>query len=289
MEEDIPLISKYFPINNFRSCDYSIGGIFMWRDYFKTSFCIENDCLFFKVKYINGQTCFTFPQGNISDTESLALIEDYAKKHNLNLCFCTVVDKALTRLQARYQDRVLAHPMRDWFDYLHEIDNLIELKGKKYSTQRNHINNFLRHYPDFQYYSIDQENIHRVKTFIDENAPSLEKSNPLAQEELFRTKELLDCFFYFNLIGGFIEIEGKVAAISVGEIVGDTLLVHIEKALIQYPGIYQKMMNEFAKNAKTEEIRYLNREEDVGDPGLRKSKLSYHPDILLAKYLVEIR
>ena len=83
-------------------------------------------------------------------------------------------------------------------------------------------------------------------------------------------------------------MEGKIVAFSVGEIVGDTLFVHIEKALKEYEGSYQVMVREFAVHEATDEVTYINREEDIGDLGLRTSKLSYHPVRLLAKYFVTV-
>ena len=83
-------------------------------------------------------------------------------------------------------------------------------------------------------------------------------------------------------------MNGRVAGFSAGEIVGDTLIIHIEKADIAYEGIYQVLVNEYAKCFVTPDVRYINREEDVGDEGMRRSKESYHPVRLLEKYLVRI-
>ncbi len=114
------------------------------------------------------------------------------------------------------------------------------------------------------------------------------KDNPIAKEESFRAKEILPYFEQFGLCGGFIEVEGKIVAFSVGEIVGDTLFVHIEKALKEYEGSYQVMVKEFAVHEADERVIYINREEDIGDLGLRTSKLSYHPVHILEKYFVTV-
>ncbi|HPU63195.1 MAG TPA: phosphatidylglycerol lysyltransferase domain-containing protein, partial [Mobilitalea sp.] len=80
--------------------------------------------------------------------------------------------------------------------------------------------------------------------------------------------------------------DGKIVAMSVGEIINDTLYCHIEKADRNYHGSYQMIVREFAKNTITDQVKYINREDDAGDEGLRKSKLSYHPYKLLNKYCV---
>jgi len=91
----------------------------------------------------------------------------------------------------------------------------------------------------------------------------------------------------YGMFGGVLYADGKVVGFSVGEQVDQTLYVHIEKANREVKGAYQTLNNRFAthfgKNAK-----YINREDDTGDPGLRKAKLAYHPIKLLEKFVIEI-
>ena len=75
---------------------------------------------------------------------------------------------------------------------------------------------------------------------------------------------------------------------ALGEVQGDTLYVHIEKADIRYHGAYQMIVREYARYACTEGVQYINREDDAGDEGLRKSKLAWRPCGLLDKYLVHM-
>lgn len=101
-------------------------------------------------------------------------------------------------------------------------------------------------------------------------------------------REFLRDFAAYAPLAGLLRVNGRVAGFSAGEIVGDTLIIHIEKADIAYEGIYQVLVNEYAKCFVTPDVRYINREEDVGDEGMRRSKESYHPVRLLEKYLVRI-
>ena len=75
---------------------------------------------------------------------------------------------------------------------------------------------------------------------------------------------------------------------SLGEVLGDTLFIHIEKADREIFGAYQMLVSQFAQAYAGEGVSFLNREDDVGDPGLRTSKLSYHPVALLEKYVVTV-
>ena len=101
-------------------------------------------------------------------------------------------------------------------------------------------------------------------------------------------RDFLAHYFDYAPLGGLLRAGGKIVGFSAGEIVGDTLIIHVEKADIAYDGVYQALVNEFAKRFVTESVQYINREEDVGDPGVRKSKDSDHPLRLLEKYLVQV-
>jgi hypothetical protein len=286
--EDIPVISEYFILSNFRTCDFSIGGMFMWRKYFETSYMICEDCLFFKIKYFNNQICFTFPLGRVSIDMALDLIEEYTANERISCKFCTVPEEALAILQTKYKERLSATEIRDWFDYLYNMEDLLQLKGKKYNGPRNHINKFLKLYPQYNYVNISENNIDKVQRFLCDNQSCLLKNGIIAEQEYARTKELLSCFKLFKLPGGYIEIDGKMVAFTIGEVINDTLFIHIEKALIDYHGAYQVIANEFLKQFSLDIIKYVNREEDVGNPGLRKSKLAYHPAKLLKKFTISI-
>ena len=107
--------------------------------------------------------------------------------------------------------------------------------------------------------------------------------------KLFFTESIReDAFDLYGFIGGAVWVEDRIVAMALGEKQGDTLYVHIEKADIRYHGAYQMIVREFSKYACTDEIRYINREDDAGDEGLRKSKLAWRPCGLLDKYLVHI-
>ncbi|MEG2120269.1 MAG: phosphatidylglycerol lysyltransferase domain-containing protein, partial [Pseudoflavonifractor sp.] len=99
--------------------------------------------------------------------------------------------------------------------------------------------------------------------------------------------EVFQNYEAYGLLGGMLMADNRVAALAAGEIVGDTLFVHIEKADLSFPGAYQTIVREFA-GYYGGNTAYINREEDVGDAGLRTSKLSYHPLKLLEKYTVEV-
>ncbi len=286
--ENIPVLSKYFSYQSYRTCDYTIAGIFMWRKFFYSEYAVYQNVLLFKVTYINGMVAFTLPVGIGPIDEAFGQLEEYALQNGLPLSFCTVPKEGIAVLEKRYGDKINYSENRDWFDYLYSAKDMQTFAGRRFSGQRNHINKFKKTYPNYRYVPIDGQNIDRVIEFFSEYSEDHVKENPIAKEESFRAKEILSYFESFDLLGGFIEVDDQIVAFSIGEIVGDTLFVHIEKALKEYEGSYQVIVKEFAAHTANEKVVYINREEDIGDLGLRTSKLSYHPVQILDKYFVKV-
>lgn len=101
-------------------------------------------------------------------------------------------------------------------------------------------------------------------------------------------KKLLQHVERLQVQGGTILIDGKVEAFTIGERLNQTTaVVHIEKANPKIPGLYSVINQQFCEHA-WKDIPYINREQDLGDEGLRRAKLSYHPDRLIEKYRIEI-
>ncbi len=276
----------YFKYKVSRTSDYTIGAMYMWRDFYQTQFTIFDDMILYKVKFLN-RTSFTFPVGGGSLDKAMDALKEYCKENDLPLWFCTVPVEAVPTLVDQYGGTIPGHPNRDWADYLYLADDLANMAGRRYSGQRNHINKFKKLYPDYKYQRITSDNLGRVEEFLKDYQLNHGKDASLAQEELTRTLELLQFLDKFNLPGAFIEVDGNIVALTIGEIVNDTLHCHIEKAVRDYPGSYQMIVKEFATDMVQEYgIKYINREEDVGDEGLRTSKLSYHPVQLLDKYCI---
>jgi len=285
--ENMPIIAGFLKYKISRTSDYTAGAMYMWRDFYNTSYAIYDNMIFFQVKFLN-KTSFTYPVGSGSLTTVVAALREYCSSQNIPLLFCTVPLEAAKILEAEFQGANSCEPSRDWADYLYLASDLVELSGRRYSGQRNHINKFKKLFPSYEYHKITKDNLDQVIAYLEDYQRNFVKDSSLAVEEIARTLELMPFLEAFNLPSGFLEVDGTIIAMAIGEIVSDTLYVHVEKASRDYPGSYQMIVNEFAKNTVTENVMYINREEDVGDEGLRTSKLSYHPESLLDKYCVLI-
>ncbi len=277
--------AEYFKYKVSRTSDYTVGAMYMWRDFYNSSFTIFDDMILYKVKFLN-RISFTIPVGGGSLNKAMDALKEYCNYNGIPMWFCTVPEEALPILINEYHGTIPGTPSRDWADYLYLAEDLAVMAGRRYSGQRNHINKFKKLYPDYKYQRINNDNLQRVNDFLIDYEKNHAKDASLAQEELKRALEIMPFLEKFKLLGGFIEVDGEIIAMSIGEIVKDTLYCHIEKAHRDYPGAYQMIVKEFASDMMQYGIKYINREEDVGDEGLRTSKLSYHPIQLLDKYCV---
>ena len=282
---DIRKIRPYFPYSKNKICDNTVGSAFMWRDYFEVEYAEHNDTVIFKavVKYHNSITAFSPPLGK-DYRGSIEAVVEYCRHHGLETVFYNATEDDLTLLGAIFNE-FQAIKYEDWSDYLYRAADLVTLAGRKFSGQRNHINYFKKAFEGYAFEEITNDNIADVIEFYDKLTSRLSKDSNVYSEEQAKTVETLVNFSSYGLLGGMIRVNGSIVAFSLGEIVNNVLFIHVEKADTQYRGAYQVINNEFAKHFCSDGVEFINREEDVGDEGLRTSKKSYHPYRILDKHI----
>ncbi len=284
--KDLPRLKRYFEYNTSRICDTTPGSAMIWRDMYKTEWALYDGSLYFKVDYPGLGETFTLPLGG-GRPEHFKQIAAYCCRRGMAIAFYPVPRDELDRLQAYFPNSA-AVAERDNFDYLYRAEDLKYFRGKKLSGQRNHVNKFLKTYGNWSFRPIGEEDLPAVRAFLDRYAAGREKAAASFHEDIAKTREILDNYRTYDLLGGMLLAEGDVAGFSLGEVVGDTLFTHIEKADRDYEGAYQMLVAQFAQRFAVDGVEFINREDDTGDPGLRTSKLSYHPISLLEKYTVTV-
>lgn len=281
---------KYIKNNPSLCSDLSAGYLYMWHEGADVRFCVWNDT--FVVRQVIGeQSAFSYPIGGDPDGMIDELIE-YAYDNHLPLRFFAVNEETLEKIRS---DKRLSHAMweydRKWSDYIYSFEEAMTFRGKKYSGQRNHINKFKKLYGEPHIRFLASEDKADVKKLLEEYAAEHSDGSALERLELERTKELLDICEALELYAAGLFVEGRLAAFSIGEIVKDTLIIHVEKALTCYEGVYPTMYSGFVRLISERlgcALTYVNREDDSGDPGLRTSKTQYHPLCLAHKHLVHV-
>ena len=288
MQSKLTIESKHsieeYTKNRYEICDLSFTNLFLWSFGENTEYEIENNVLTIRSFY-KGKEYYFMPLPKEETTEN---IEEMKRKIN------KLIDKKVPIhyfneywYEKLKDDFPCLKEKRDYEDYIYSFESLSTLKGRHYSKKKNRVANFKRNY-DFVYESITKENIHEVIKFQKKWFDLYSDSN----EEILRNEntgilEILNNWDKLNIKGGLLKVNNEVIAYTLGEkITQNTVLIHIEKALIDYVGSYQAI-NMFYLEKEWENIEYVNREDDFGDEGLREAKMSYKPLYLLKKYSIE--
>ncbi len=274
--EALPRLAPYFEENPYRICDLTRGGVFLWRDIYHTEYAVENGHLFTRLYDERGTVHYNLPLGSDVPSALAVLLSELERP----VRFCTVPSEAL----ALFGAGAAVTPHRELFDYLYEKESFASLVGKKYAGQRNHVNRFTRLFGAGVIEPITEENVAEVRAFF-ATLPPPEGESAVAEAAV--VAGLLDTPDFFGMTGGLLRADGRVVGFSFGERVGDTLYVHVEKADRACPGAYQTLASRFAAFAGGD-ARYVNREDDAGDEGLRTAKLALHPVALVEKNTVTL-
>lgn len=272
-----------------RTTDFSYGGVLMWVDFFHYEYAIYKNTLFIKgvVENDMDKPAFSLPIGELPLSESVRLLKEYCNAQNIQLEFSAIPEYALEDMKKL--EPVMVEELTDWGDYLYNAEPLATVAGKKMSKKRNHVHQFENNYPDSQWEWITPDNAHLALEFMDifdlegDSTEMAAAERQLSRDLIKRCAEGDE-----NLKGMILFAEGKVCAYTIGDMKGDTLFVHVEKATRNAVGSYEMINYLFAREMRLKypEIQYINREDDAGDIGLRMAKESYHPVEILKKYNV---
>ena len=288
--KSVPRLRKYYSRCDYRLCEYSAGVKLMWRQHWRPSFAESHGCLVVlnQSHHLGHIFDYPVPLPGVGDVDAaLDDIDEWCQEHAMAPIFGVVPAEEREHLLERYPYTVVDND-RLWQDYLYRAEDLMTFAGRRYSGQRNHINKFRKLYPDARYRSLAREDAEKVEAFWEEFHRVFNKEQALAKLEVCSARKLMRQVGKPWVRAGAMELEGKLIAISLAEVCGDTLVCHIEKGLPQYEGIYPAMVQAFAA-ANAQGLRWINREDDAGDRGLRTSKLQYLPAELGAKVRVRVR
>ena len=178
---------------------------------------------------------------------------------------------------------------RNNFDYLYYRSDLAELSGKKYHKKKNHVNNFLGSYPDHEQRPMSTALIPAAIEILDRWRYDTQLKNEGKDGDFKSAREALELFDTLALKGSVFFINGKPTAYCLGESIarGKMFAIHFEKAIDEYRGIYQFINQAFAASLPRF-FTLINREQDLGNEGLRQAKMTYRPCNFVKKYIANI-
>ena len=268
-----------------RGCEYSFVNKFIWGRQ--------------KAAFLNGQlvsfsqfdrrSVYPFPIGPGDPKDALDAIILDARERGIPCYITSMTEEDCTVLESCYPGMFRFHSDRDSFDYVYSIEDLAELKGRKFQKKRNHLNRFLMEHPNCQLFDLDESTRAAAYCMLQSWYAQRAQTDPTMDFHL--EKLALDRAFAFQKqleLEGVVLMEGgELLAFAMGSFLsGDTFDIHFEKAREDIPGAYNAINREFARylRDKYPQLKWLNREDDLGLEGLRKAKLSYNPDHMIEKY-----
>ena len=284
--EDKELFNSYFHKYPPQTSEFTFTNLYMWRNFYGFNFMEwrEHLLLFthnlFEAKKIpasgNKKALYFFPPIGPNPAEIIVSLFENLK----DLEFHRVPERISENIRNHNKFSSLGIGImedRDNWDYIYEAENLRNLPGNRYRQNRRWLNKFLENY-NYDFKILTENEVELCKKLQLEWCilRQCEDDEELKEEEL-AIYDALDNFSALGFQGAIICVDDKCAAYTFGEMLNpNTMVIHVEKAHMDYEGAYQAINNLFLKNS-FEGVIYVNREQDLGVPGLRRAKESYKP------------
>ena len=286
-------LQPYFDMVDYEACEYCFATLYMWQHLYKTGYYIGDGFAVLIGEY-EGDTFSILP---LCSKDKLPQVIDFVLNYfesiESKLYFRGITQEIVDDLKEYYPGRFEYIEERDLFDYVYDAESMRTLAGRKNQKKRNHINYFLKEYEGrFEYKLLDKDNFDECLDLVKQWADNKEENNEYDEgmdDELIGIKKIFNNYdvLKFNVKIGGIYIDGKLEAFTIGELLNPNMaLIHIEKANPNIRGLYPFINQQFLVN-EFSDVEFVNREEDLGIPGLRKAKLSYHPIRFVEKYTVK--
>jgi hypothetical protein len=285
--EDREWMNELFIKENSKSADYNFTNIFIWDSIYHQSVARYKDYVLTKLE-MEDDIYYAFPVGKGPIWEVIDRMKEDAAYHGHPLKVGGVTKEHLAKLDAAGIPYQNLHESEEFADYVYDIESLVTLSGRKLHAKRNHISHFQKNY-DWRFEVITPDNIGRCKEIYDEWMKHLDGEE--RDESVYEEREALHMamthFEALHLSGGMILADEKIVAFTVGDRLGaDSFLIHFEKADRAMQGGFAMINQQFAQYISEQfpDVKYINREEDMGLESLRKAKMSYNPCMKVKKY-----
>lgn len=274
----IPTLHDYLKRFPRESCDYCIANLITWGKIYDNQIAMHEDkLLLFNPKY----QYLLFPLG-----------EDISPRYLVETVLSCREQYPDTQLILIPEDYILQHPDihkyfdlsddRDWADYVHSAERLIELRGKKLAKKKNLISQFKRLYPDYHVLKIEKHNADKIIAFTNKWKRERDVEGSFLDSESKAIANTLEHWDELPVEGIVICVDHKIYAYSIYSPLTDEMAtVHYEKFDPDKKGSAQLINWETAKQLYPK-YKWINREQDLGLSGLRQAKLSYDPDFLVS-------
>lgn len=267
------------------SCEFSFVNLFMWSHVYHTQIARFENWVVARSESENAYH-YLYPAGSGDERAALEAILQDARDAGRKLVIYSVPPDAAPRMGAWFPGLFRFEDVRDDYDYIYDARELAELPGRKFQKKRNLCSRFERDNPDWQFRPLTPDVLPAVRRFNNEWCQLYDNRDDAGIAAEHRAIELVfQHYGELGLKGGYITAGGRIVAFSFGSALNAKVFdTHVEKALYDVTGAYNIINREMAR-AFCGGCQWINREDDVGEEGLRKAKLSYNPVRLEPKWL----
>lgn len=282
--KDKAIYERYLFDDGEHGCECSFANRYLWGRQSATE--LHDHMVLFS--QFGHRGVYPYPLGHGDKRNVLDAIIADASERGIDCRITGLGAAARQTLEEYYPGKFRFHCDRDSYDYVYDIDNLADLKGRKYQRKRNHYNRFRSLFPDYAVQPLDESNIPAVRQMIGQWYETKQQEHA-DMDYRMEQEALSKALFHYRELGleGLVLMNGAdVLAVTLGsQMAEDTFDVHFEKARAETDGAYTAINCEFARYIRNKypQIRFLNREEDMGLEGLRKAKESYLPHHMVEK------
>jgi hypothetical protein len=268
-----------------KSSDYSFINLWGWSDDHGLYWAWSDDAVWIKQTIPN--EALWAPIGPWKEIDWSRCFDKYFDE---SITFLRIPEELLRIWEKDSKERIHREDERAQWDYVYDVKELIELKGNRFHKKKNLVNQFKKKY-DYQYISFDEKMIDMALAMQEDWCTwrDCESSEALSAENRAISKILDNWQMINGLTGGALLVDNEMVAYTIAEQLSkDMIVIHFEKGNPDYKGAYQAINQMFLEH-NGEPFEFVNREQDLGDEGLRKSKLSYHPVDFIKKYRVTLK
>jgi uncharacterized protein len=279
---DQDIFREHLTADQPKASELTFTNLFMWRHRYCPEWSRYAGCLLVVLRPKDGELFGMRPVGPGDKREALKALTEHLKELSPGPRISRVCEEFVESFVDVNSYEIVAD--RDNSDYVYLSKNLIKLSGNLYHRKKNHLNKFIKSY-SFEYRSLDREVVNK---FLDLQEDWCELRECLESPDLFdedrAVYEALTNYEELGFKGGAILIDSKVEAFGLGELLNhETAVIHVEKANPDIPGLYAAINQMFCAH-EWADVKYVNREQDLGLEGLRKAKESYYPDHMVDKF-----
>ena len=273
-----------------RNCNFTFANLIGWQFLFDTEVCLMPGIVIFRYMFSHRQPAYFISSSSLPSTYIIEKLRNRTADKGLPLTLIAVEDDWAAQLKEQYGDTITVEPLRNSYDYIYRRDELELMQGKNLKAKRNHVNKFLSEHPDYEYRELTPEHFDECRRLQVLWNEEIHHDNPWYGNTIESEHRMIETVFAnwseLDILGGAIFVDGKMIAFSFGAAVtNDTFDTCVEKADRKISGAFSIINQQMAQHLPPQ-FRYINREEDMGLEGLRKSKTSYHPDRLLSYNII---